>query len=198
MPDWTKKNLDVLRDVSPPAVHVQWRFAREALRSPELGVSRFTHEPGARMPWGHRHRLQEEACIEVGGSGRAKLDDEFVELSAWDVLRVAPAVVRSFEAGPEGLDMICIGGRKPKGGDTERFEDVLELTGGTSRRPSFPFVACCDRSMEGGSVDELLDVTVERPVLDQLQVKVGRILEDRVQPGLTGDHREERHLQAVD
>ena len=40
----------------------------------------------------------------------------------WDVLRVAPAVVRSFEAGPEGLDVICIGGRKPKEGDTERFE----------------------------------------------------------------------------
>jgi hypothetical protein len=31
---------------------MQWRFAREALRSPELGVSRFTYDPGARMPWG--------------------------------------------------------------------------------------------------------------------------------------------------
>jgi hypothetical protein len=49
-----------------------------------------------------------------------------VELSAWDVLRVAPEVVRSFEAGPEGLDVICIGGRKPKGGDTERFEDFWD------------------------------------------------------------------------
>jgi hypothetical protein len=52
--------------------------------------------------------------------------------------------------------------------------------------------------MEGGPVGELLDVAVERPVLDQLQVEVGRTLEDRVQPGLTGDDREERHLQAVD
>ena len=123
MPDWTKKNFDELRDVSPPDAPMQWRFAREALRSPELGVSRFTYDPGARMPWGHRHRVQEEAYVVVAGSGRAKLDDEIVELSAWDVLRVAPAVVRSFEAGPEGLDVICIGGRKPKGGDTERFED---------------------------------------------------------------------------
>ena len=39
--------------------------------------------------------------------------------------------------------------------------------------------------MESGSVDELLDVTVECPALDQLQVEVGRTLEDRVQPGLT-------------
>ena len=59
----------------------------------------------------------------VGGSGRAKLDDEVVELSPWDVLRVAPVVVRSFEAGPEGLDVICIGGRKPEGGDSERLDD---------------------------------------------------------------------------
>jgi hypothetical protein len=52
--------------------------------------------------------------------------------------------------------------------------------------------------MEGRSVDELLGVTVERPVPDQLQVEVGRTLEDRVQPGLTGDDREERDLHAVD
>jgi len=56
----------------------------------------------------------------VAGSGRAKLGDEIVELRAWDVLRVAPAVMRSFEAGPEGMDVLCIGGRKPAGGDTER------------------------------------------------------------------------------
>jgi quercetin dioxygenase-like cupin family protein len=123
MADWTMRNFDALRDVAPQDVPIQWRFARDALRSPELGVSRFTYEPGARMPWGHRHRLQEEVYVVVAGSGRAKLDDEVVELSAWDVLRVAPAVVRSFEAGQDGLDVICIAGRKPAGGDTERFVD---------------------------------------------------------------------------
>ncbi|MCP9490595.1 MAG: cupin domain-containing protein [Solirubrobacteraceae bacterium MAG38_C4-C5] len=105
---------------------MRWKLARDALGSPELGVSRFTHEPGARMPFGHRHREQEEAYVVVAGSGRAKLDDEVVELTAWDVLRVAPTVVRSFEAGPEGLDLICIGGRKPKGGDTERIQDFWD------------------------------------------------------------------------
>jgi quercetin dioxygenase-like cupin family protein len=120
---WAKKSFDELRDVSPDGVRIQWRFARDALGSPELGVSRFTYEPGARMPWGHRHREQEEAYVVVGGSGRAKLDDEIIELGPSDVLRVAPAVVRSFEAGPDGLDLICIGGRKSEGGDTVRFED---------------------------------------------------------------------------
>lgn len=126
MPDWTKKNFDELRDVSPPEVRIQWRFARQALDSPELGVSRFTYEPGARMPWAHRHREQEEAYVVVAGSGRAKLDDEIVELAPWDVLRVAPQVIRSFEAGPDGLDILCIGGRKPRVGDAERFEDVWD------------------------------------------------------------------------
>src|SRR5215203_183173 len=54
------------------------------------------------------------------------------------------------------------------------------------------------KSMKRGSVDELLDMTVECPVLDQLQVKVGRTLEDRFLPGLPGDDREERHLHEVD
>jgi mannose-6-phosphate isomerase-like protein (cupin superfamily) len=126
MPGWKKTNFDELRDVSPEGVQIQWRFARDALQPSELGVSRFTYEPGARMPWGHRHREQEEVYVVVAGSGRARLDDEEVELSAWDVLRVAPAVIRSFEAGPEGMDVICIGGHKPEGGDAERFEDFWQ------------------------------------------------------------------------
>src|SRR5262249_10183702 len=50
--------------------------------------------------------------------------------------------------------------------------------------------------MQGGPVDELLDVAIERPALDQLEVEVGRTLEDRGITGLTGDHREEGHLDA--
>lgn len=123
MPDWTRANFDDLRDVSPGGVPMQWRFARKALGSPELGVSRFTYEPGARMPWGHRHREQEEVYVVVAGSGRANLDGEVIDVETWDALRVAPAVVRSFEAGPDGMEMICIGGRKPEGPDSERFPD---------------------------------------------------------------------------
>ena len=123
MPDWTRVNFDDLRDVSPEDVPMRWRFARGALGSPELGVSRFSYEPGARMPWGHRHREQEEAYVVVAGSGRAKLDDDVIDIHPWDAIPVAPAVIRSFEAGPEGLEMICIGGRKPRGPDSERFPD---------------------------------------------------------------------------
>jgi len=120
MPLWTKTSFDDLPDTSPKDVSMQWRFARKALGSPELGVSRFTYEPGARMPWGHRHHEQEEVYVVVAGSGRAKLDDEVIEIDTWDVVRIDPAVIRSFEAGPDGMDVICIGGRKPDGPDSER------------------------------------------------------------------------------
>ncbi len=123
MADWTKKSFDQIPDTSPDGVDIQWRFARKALDSPELGISRFTYEPGARMPFGHRHGQQEESYVVVSGSGRAKLDDEIIELAPWDVMRVAPSVIRSFEAGPDGMDVICIGGRRPEGGDNEGFPD---------------------------------------------------------------------------
>jgi len=122
MSDWTKKNFDEIRDVSPEGVDIEWRFGRDALASPELGVSRFTYEPGARMPWGHRHRAQEEVYVVVNGSGRVSLDDEIVAVGPWDAIRVAPSVVRSFEAGPDGLELICIGGNKPAGPDGEKAE----------------------------------------------------------------------------
>jgi hypothetical protein len=45
-----------------------------------------------------------------------------IALRRWDVVRVAPKVARAFEAGPEGLELIAIGGPKPEGGDGERVD----------------------------------------------------------------------------
>jgi len=122
MTDWSRTNFGDLEDRSPADEPMRWLFARKALDSPELGVSRFTFEAGSRMPFGHRHREQEELYVVVGGAGRLKLDDEWVDVGPWDVLRVAPQVARGFEAGPEGLDVLCVGGRRPDGGDGERVE----------------------------------------------------------------------------
>lgn len=121
MPSWTKKNFADITDRSPAAT-MEWRLSRGEILSRQVGVSRFTYAPGTRMPFGHRHREQEEVYVIVGGSGRMKLDDEIVDLAEWDVIRVSPAVMRAFEAGPDGLDVLCVGGRRPKGGDTERDE----------------------------------------------------------------------------
>jgi len=118
MPDWTKTNFDELADRSPRDVPMSWKFARDAMQSDEIGVSRFTYEPGARMPFGHSHREQEEAYVVVAGSGRAKLDDEIIELAAWDVLRVAPAVIRSFEAGRTGSTSSALAAAGPRAATT--------------------------------------------------------------------------------
>ena len=57
------------------------------------------------------------AYVVVGGSGRIRVDDEIHDVRRWDVVRLAPEVVRSFEAGPDGLELLAIGGPKPEGGD---------------------------------------------------------------------------------
>jgi len=61
--------------------------------------------------------------VVVEGSGAIKLDDERIELKQWDVVRVAPQVVRGFDAGPDGLTLIAVGGRKPEGGDGHPIEN---------------------------------------------------------------------------
>jgi hypothetical protein len=52
--------------------------------------------------------------------------------------------------------------------------------------------------VQGGPVDQLLDVAVKRAVVDQLEVEVRGALEDRLEAGLAGDDGEEGHLHAVD
>jgi quercetin dioxygenase-like cupin family protein len=109
--------LDVDNSMAEYASNIEGRFSRKHLDSRDLGVSLFRYQPSARSPQGHSHREQEEAYVVVAGSGRILLDNEPQDLRLWDVVRVAPEVVRAFEAGPDGLDLIAIGGPKPEGGD---------------------------------------------------------------------------------
>ena len=102
---------------------VEARFARKHLDSDHLGLSLFRYGSGYRSRTGHSHREQEELYLVLGGSGRAKLDDEIVELRAWDVVRVAPSTVRAFEGGPDGLELVAIGSDRPEGGDGQRVDD---------------------------------------------------------------------------
>lgn len=122
MADFAVKNLMEIDDASPRP-EVEARFSRKYLESEQLGISHFRYGPGFNAVDGHRHREQQEAYVVVDGSGRIKLDDEVVELRRWDVVRVAPAVVRGFEAGPDGLELIAVGGEKPEGGDGELVKD---------------------------------------------------------------------------
>ena len=70
------------------------------------------------------HKEQEEAYVVVDGSGRIRLDDEVIELGKWDAVRGLPEVVRTFEDGPEGMELIAIGSDRPEGGDGVLVKDV--------------------------------------------------------------------------
>jgi mannose-6-phosphate isomerase-like protein (cupin superfamily) len=96
---------------------LEGRFSRTPLGARDIGVSHWKYAPNLRNPVGHSHREQEEAYVVVVGSGRVRLDDEIRDIGQWDVVRVGPGVVRSFEAGPDGLELIAVGGPKPEGGD---------------------------------------------------------------------------------
>jgi quercetin dioxygenase-like cupin family protein len=120
---FTVKNLMEIEDSAEGSNEVEARFARGHIDSEHLGVSYFRFGPGYRSPFGHSHREQEEAYVVVGGSGRVRLDDEILELRPWDVVRVAPEVVRGFEGGPDGLEFIAVGADRPEGGDGVRAPD---------------------------------------------------------------------------
>jgi quercetin dioxygenase-like cupin family protein len=122
--DFTITNLMELENAAAQrTAQVDARFARSHIDSEHLGVSYFRYEPGFRSTTGHSHREQEEAYVVVGGSGKVKLDDEVRDLRRWDVVRVAPQVVRAFEAGPDGLELIAIGSDRPEGGDGSMVTD---------------------------------------------------------------------------
>ena len=119
MADFSAVNLldDVEDSVGERAPGIDGRFARKHLGSRDLGVSLFRYAPGVRSPMAHSHKEQEEAYVIVRGSGRMLLDDTTREVREWDVIRVSPQVVRAFEAGRDGLDVIAVGGPKPADGD---------------------------------------------------------------------------------
>ncbi len=90
----------------------------EALRFAEAGSEQNRTQgsyqrikPNQRTPFGHKHKQEEELYVVVGGSGRAKLDDEIVELEQWDAVRVAPGTMRNFEGGSDGIEIIAFGSR---------------------------------------------------------------------------------------
>ena len=124
MSDYTITNLKQADNaVGDPARDMEARFGRKHLDSEHLGVSYFRYGPGYRSGIGHHHRVQEEVYVVVGGSGRVRLDDEIVEVGPWDAIRVAPPVVRAFEGGPDGLEIVAIGSDRPEEGDGEPVRD---------------------------------------------------------------------------
>jgi quercetin dioxygenase-like cupin family protein len=126
MAAYTVVNLKAVEDQAPKfgfAPHLQSRFARKPLGLESSGLSHFTLAPDFRVPFGHHHAEQEEIYVVVAGSARMKLDDEEVELGTWDAIRVAPAVTRGMQGGPDGAEILAFGAPSNENADVEMVRD---------------------------------------------------------------------------
>jgi quercetin dioxygenase-like cupin family protein len=117
-------NLDDAEDMAPKygmGDMGQSRFLRRGLGADGIGLANYKMNPGRRIGFGHRHGECEEMYVVLAGSGRFKLDDEIVEVAARDVVYCPPSVMREWEAGPDGLELLAFG---------DHVEDDGEITRG--------------------------------------------------------------------
>lgn len=128
MSEFTKVNL--LEDVDDMAgarglEGIEARFAARDLELRKSGLSHQRLVPGGRVPWGHRHQVQEEIHLVLSGSGTAKLGEEEIELAPLDALRVAPELPRNFEAGPDGLEFVAFGAPRSPDDDPGAESEIM-------------------------------------------------------------------------
>ncbi len=117
---YTHKNLRDVEDSAPKFGYEEVqeaRFANKDLETEDTGVSHLRVKPGRRQGFAHKHDEAEEVYVVVAGSGRVKLDDEIVEITELDAIRVSPGVIRQFEAGDDGIELIAVGARHEGDGD---------------------------------------------------------------------------------
>ena len=86
-------NLKEVEDMAPKfgfAPDLEARFAAGDLGLENSGLSYQRLAPNFRMPFGHKHKQQEEVYVVLAGGGRVKLDDEAARVPPF---RLLPAPV---------------------------------------------------------------------------------------------------------
>jgi mannose-6-phosphate isomerase-like protein (cupin superfamily) len=117
---YTLKQLADVEDSAPKfgfAEVQEARFAKNDLEAEHTGFSLHRVKAGKRQAFAHKHEQAEEIYVVLAGSGRVKLDDEIVRVEKLDALRVSPGVIRAFEAGPDGLEVLVFGPRHDGDGE---------------------------------------------------------------------------------
>jgi len=120
MSDYTIRNLEQIENSAERfglGSGLDARFASTELGCEKTGVSVQRLAPGFRIPFGHSHPEQEEVYVVVEGSGRVKLDESVHDVKQWDLVRIGPGVMRSVEAGLQGMQLIAVGAPGPLRGD---------------------------------------------------------------------------------
>ena len=126
MAGYTIQNLKQVEDQAPNfglAPHLEARMARVPLELENFGISYQRIAPKFRVPFGHKHKNQEEVYVVLSGSLRMKVEDEVHDLKQWDAVRVHKDTMRGFEGGPEGAELLAIGAPNTGPGDAEMVQD---------------------------------------------------------------------------
>jgi quercetin dioxygenase-like cupin family protein len=127
MSDYTHINLKEDVDDQAPnfglSPQLESRMARVPLEMENAGLSYIRIAPGFRIPFGHKHKNQEEVYVLVSGNARIKIEDEVREMKQWDAVRLHRDTVRGFEAGEQGAELLAIGAPNTGPGDAEVFQD---------------------------------------------------------------------------
>jgi mannose-6-phosphate isomerase-like protein (cupin superfamily) len=112
MAGYTIRNLKESEDLAVEAGFSELqeaRFPRGDLEAEQTGLGHIVVHPGKRQPFAHRQKDAEEIYVVLSGSGRVRLDDDVKDVGPLDAVRIAPAVIRAFEAGPDGLELLVFG-----------------------------------------------------------------------------------------
>jgi uncharacterized cupin superfamily protein len=122
MADYTRVNLKSdVQDMAPKfgMDGIESHFARTNLELENSGLSYYRLDGGYRTPFGHTHSEQEEVYVVISGSARIAVDDEVVDLSQWDAIRIASGTMRAMEAGADGAEILAFGAPNTDNKDAE-------------------------------------------------------------------------------
>jgi mannose-6-phosphate isomerase-like protein (cupin superfamily) len=98
---------------------IESHFARTNLELENSGLSYYRLDGGYRVPFGHTHSKQEEVYVVISGSARIAVDDEVVDLSQFDAIRLARGTMRGMEAGADGAEILAFGAPNTDNKDAE-------------------------------------------------------------------------------
>ena len=122
MAAYTRVNLKSdVQDMAPKfgMDGIESHFARTNLELESSGLTYYRLDGGYRTPFGHTHSEQEEVYVVTSGTARVAVDDEVVDLSQWDAIRIASGTMRAMEAGPDGAEILAFGAPNTDNKDAE-------------------------------------------------------------------------------
>ena len=123
MADYTAKNIDDMEAgfgggfIKARAEVGVTSFGMQIIRMPPDFADYPEHD--------HTHDGQEEVYLALKGSGWIDVEGERVELAPGVMVRVGPGSKRKVHSGPEGIEMLVIGGRP---GQVYEVSELTELT----------------------------------------------------------------------